>query len=333
MTFLDTLRSARDLSGSVVHEFLAQHDPGREQLHLFFEGHEDSIFFRHFVEQRLSSTVRVCIYRCDGKGKVFEVFAKVVERHPGIRSALFFVDKDIDDILGVAWPTDPRIFVTDVYSVENYLSDRIVLQRFYRNAVKLTGVNFVEDPIFEHYEAERQRFRRALIPVMAWAVVHRQANVRPNLNNVHLAEMCEVDGDCAIRTKRGQRVSHLNKVTGVTARSRFRQVVSVTRALRRIAPERIIRGKFEVWFVVEFWKHLTTQLEKVAREAKGKVVIRPALERSSLVAVLTPYADVPPSLERFLNAHLTAEAPPPPGAPPQTAINLVLGIARRLFGA
>ncbi len=333
MSFLDTLRSARDSSGSVLHEFLAQHNPAREQLHLFFEGHEDCIFFRHFVERRLSSKVRVCTYRCDGKGKVFEVFAKVVERHPGIRSALFFVDKDIDDIIGVGWPTDPRIFVTDVYSVENYLSDRNVLQRFYRNAVKLTGVNFVEDPIFQHYEAELQRFRRALLPVMAWAVVHRQANVRPNLNNIHLAAMCEVDENCSIRTKRGQRIPHLNKVTGVSARSRFRQVVPVTRALRRIAPERIIRGKFEVWFVVEFWKHLTAQLEKAAGEAKGKVVIRPVLERSNLVAVLTPYADVPPSLERFLNAHLTVETPRPPAAPRQTAIDVVVRILRRLFGA
>ena len=58
------------------------------------------------------------------------------------------------------------------------------------------------------------------------------------------------------------------------------------------------------WFLVKFWQRLTTQLVALAKEANGKVLIGPPLERATLVATLTPYTDIPRSLELFLEAHL-----------------------------
>ena len=114
-----------------------------------------------------------------------------------------------------------RIDVTDAYSIENYLSPRPVLQRFYANAVKLTGVTFDESTIFKHYDEQLSRFRRMLVPTMAWAAVYRQAGTRPNLNNIQLEKLCQVDGDCTINTLVGERIKHLNHVTEVPAALAF----------------------------------------------------------------------------------------------------------------
>jgi hypothetical protein len=331
VTFIDTLRAARNSHVSVLHEFLTQYSPSERRLYLFVEGHEDGIFFSHFVARYAGAGVRVLVYRCEGKSKVFEMFDKIIERMPNVKSTLFFVDKDIDDIVGTPWPTDPRVFVTDVYSIENYLSERAVVQKFYAAAVRLAGVKFDETTIFDHYQHELVRFRRGLIPLMAWATIHRQAGVRPNLNNIHLSEICQLDDDCSVKMLAGRRIAHLNKVTGVQPRARFRQLVHVTRSMRQMLPERIVRGKFESWFVVEFWKHLVGELEKLAREAAGKVVIRPTLERSNLVAVLTPYADVPASLHRFLSAHLTTETPSA-HTPRQSSVTAFFRAAMRWLG-
>lgn len=53
-----------------------------------------------------------------------------------------------------------------------------------------------------------------------------------------------------------------------------------------------------------FWKRLTKQLQTLAGEAGGKVQVLLSLERSNVVASLTPYARVPRSLELFLELHI-----------------------------
>jgi hypothetical protein len=302
VTFIDALRTARVSRVAVLHEFWTQYDPSQARVHLFFEGHDDAVFFRHFVDRYLQPRVRVFIYRCDGKSKVFEAFERIVQRFPGVKSTLFFVDKDLDDILGIPWPTDPRVFVTDVYSIENYLATRTVMQRFFRDAVRMTGVQFDEATIFEHFEAQRTRFNRLMIPLMAWILALRRAGERPNLNNINLGEVCGLTDDCRVHARVGNRVKHLTAACGATKRG-HRQIAMVARDLSRMSSDRIVRGKFAAWFLVEFWKRLAKHLEALAREAKGKVVIRPNLERSTLVATLAPYADIPRSLELFLEAH------------------------------
>src|SRR5690349_18681648 len=119
MSFIDTLRSARSSRVAVLHEFWTQYDPRQRRLHAFFEGHDDSIFFGRFLTWFEQQGLRVMPYRCEGKRRVYEAFDQITGRIPDIRNVLFFVDKDVDDILGIPWTTDPRIFVTDVYSIEN----------------------------------------------------------------------------------------------------------------------------------------------------------------------------------------------------------------------
>lgn len=315
MTFVDLLRSARASRVAVLHEFWTQYDGSPNRLHLFFEGHDDGVFFRHFANGYLKAGTRVYTYRCDGKGRVFEAFSQIVERVPGIKSALFFVDKDVDDILGVAWPTDPRVFVTDVYSIENYLTTRIVVQRFFKDAVKMNGVQFDDETIFDHFEAQRKRFNRLMMPLMGWVITLRRANERPNLNNINLGEVFTFNSDCHVHACVGKRMNHLTKAGGVSKRA-FRHVVPVARDLARMPPDRIVRGKYSAWFVVEFWKRLTAQLEELAKEANGKVSIKPTLEKATLVSTLTAYTDIPRSLQLFLEAHL---APPPTRSVPHRA--------------
>ena len=306
MAFADTLRDARRSRVAVLQEFWSQYNPHQDRLHMFFEGHEDGIYFRHFIKRYLGDNTRVYEYRCEGKKKVFDAFQAIVAKRPNIDSTLFFVDKDIDDIVGVPWPTDPRIFVTDVYSIENYLCTTSIVQAFYRNAVKLNHVMFDEETIWCHFDEQLSRFRRIALTIMAWIIAQRRAGLQPNLNNINLSMVCTIDDEGRIAAVRAARVHYLEQVTGVQARpGMFRQVAAIARDLSRMSAERIIRGKFESWFVVEFWRHVSAQLREVADECGGTATINPTLERSTVVAHLTPYADIPRSLELFFEAHLS----------------------------
>lgn len=302
MNFVDTLRSARQSRVSVLHEFWTQFNPSQPRVHAFFEGHDDVSFFVPLIEQRMPRGHRLYRYRCDSKARVFEAFTEITTQRPAVQSVLFFVDKDLDDILGLPWPTDPRIFVTDVYSVENYLVTQEVLLRFFRDSVRLAGVNFGEDAIARQFDAQLRVFHERLLTVMAWILISRRAGQRLNLNNVRLGKMWRfVDG--VLSTVPGSRIDELHKAAGLTHRTSFTRLREVRRELGRIPPKRVVRGKFEAWFLVEFWKHVVEHLQLLATEAGGKCQSKIDLRHGNIVPTLAQYVDAPQGLELFLHAH------------------------------
>ena len=80
--------------------------------------------------------------------------------------------------------------------------------------------------------------------------------------------------------------------------------------------KRVVRGKFEAWFFVEFWKALVRQLQDLAREAGGKVDIRVRIEHGTFVTGVKSYVEPPHSLHLFLRAHFPDSAEGPASASP-----------------
>lgn len=336
MTFIDDLRLARSGRTAVLHEFLTRYDPRRRSLHAFFEGHEDIAFYCGFIERRLRSGTRLVSYNCGGKRQVYELFEAVVTRYPDIREALFFVDKDVDDILGEPWPTDPRIFVTDVYSVENYLVSQVAFERLYRDSVKLRRVEFPSHKIADQFQRQLAVFHSLTIPLMAWIVVVRRSGRRPNLSDVNLGELFRFSADCSIHAKSAGRSRYMEHVTGTQGLAvQLRSLLQTARELRRMPAKRTVRGKFEAWFFVEFWKNLVGGLRALAKEVNGDVAVSVQLERSNIVQVLAGRVDAPVSLGRFLTLHLSAsEAPPVAQEVSRAQARMKRGILSilRLFG-
>jgi hypothetical protein len=294
----------------VLHEFWTQYDPRQSRVHAFFEGHDDVVFFSPHIEKRLPEGFRLFTYRCEGKPRVMDVFTEITKRAPDIRLTLFFVDKDLDDILGAPWPTDPRVFVTDVYSIENYLVSTQVLRRLLRDSIRLTGVSFNEDVIIAQFESQLRSFQERMLVLMAWILVIRRNGGRPNLSNLDLGAMWRISDDGQTCYVTGSRVHTLSRSTGVTLpRDSTRRLREALRELRRMPAKRIVRGKFEGWFFVEFWKRLIAQLRTLAAEEHGKVNIKIALTHTSLVTTLASYVDTPRPLDLFLQAHLAGSVP------------------------
>lgn len=305
MSFVDVLRTARSSRVAVLHEFWTQYDPGKRRLHAFFEGHEDCVFFRFFLREIEERGWRLYAYRCDGKSKVYEAFDDITRRMPNVRRVLFFVDKDLDDILGTPWVTDPRIYVTDVYSIENYLATASVLQSFLRDCVRSNSVRFDIDVIGKQFEAQLGRFHRRMLPIMAWILTVRRSGQRPNLSNVNMKDLLRVSEDCALTCANG-RVAALERATGVKLNSpSVSRVLGAAKELARLQPKRVMRGKFEIWFFLEFWKKVRAQLERLAKEMGGTIQFMVPLERGTLVATLCAHATVPRGLDLFLRSNLS----------------------------
>ena len=336
MSFVDELKKARTGRIPVLHEFLTNYNPGEQRLHAFVEGDDDLVFYRVVLSNQVRDRKSVYLYRCDGKARVYEMFAEVTRRFPDCRSTLFFVDKDVDDILGQPWPTDPRIFVTDVYSVENYIVSSEVLARIIEEFIEFRDVKFESEALMKQFDLELARFHKLVVPLMAWIVFVRRAGMRPNLANIQLRELFAFSSDCRVRIKPGERHDNLCQTTGIKApKGTLTRVREVAEELKRLPPKRYVRGKFELWFFVEFLKHLLTHLQNSAVGTGGRVRLRIPLEHSNIVALMSGRISAPPSLDLFLRVHLSPEekADQTPSVSKKSFWVSIGDIVLRFFGA
>lgn len=90
-----------------------------------FEGDDDKIIYRQWVH-RVREDLTYVSFPCRGKGPLLDLRASLQRDKTGLsQGVFFFVDRDFDDLRGQAEGDD--VFVTDRYSVENYLVDPSVI--------------------------------------------------------------------------------------------------------------------------------------------------------------------------------------------------------------
>ncbi len=304
MSFADLLKNARSTPVTALHKFLTNYDPQSDRTHAFVEGAPDVVFYRSFLERRVSSD-DLRMYNCEGKPNVYETFRKVVERFPSCRRVMFFVDKDIDDITGESLPADPRIYVTETYSVENYLVSKESVNRYLLDFVKIRRVTFDLTPIVNQFDDELKKFYNAVLPIIGWIVTVRRSGQRPMLTGIAINKMFSMSGSGVVRVKHSHVCNYMTKTTGVQFSPKSWRLVKRTCAeLKRQDPKRYVRGKFEAWFFVEYVKRVVGELDTLARQSGGSISVNAQLQESNCIQLLVGTLAIPPSLELFLNFHV-----------------------------
>jgi hypothetical protein len=331
MSFVDELRSSRTGKTSVLHEFLTNYAPTQPRVHAFVEGDDDVVFYKTVLEAKVDRKHRVYMYQCAGKANVFAAFGEIVKRFPACRTTMFFVDKDIDDILGRLWPTDPRIFVTDTYSIENYLVGRESLIILTNNFVQCRDVSFDTTLLLQQFDRELKRFHKLVTPLMALITYAKRSAMRPNVSNIQLRELFVLSVDCRPRVRSGDRLAYVCKAAGIVIPpAAVNRVIEIVQELERLPAKRYVRGKFEIWFFVEFFKSLTAQMEAAASEVGGKVKLRSPIEHGNITSALAARIQVPENLERFLQVNLPGD-PVLPQTPASGNIEALLSRLRNVI--
>jgi hypothetical protein len=302
MSFVDFLRSARQGPTPLLHEFKTNYDPQRRRVHGFVEGHEDLVFYRSAIEEIVGPKFRVYMYRCGNKKAVYETFRKLT-LDGTTTGALFFADKDLSDILGETWPIDENIFVTEVYSIENYFVSRATFERLCRDLIRLGDFTFEFEPVFAHFESELCAFHRLMLTVMAWIASARAAGLRPNLNNIKLGEVFSLSDDGSVKASKN-RLRYIARATGVDpAAVPFGEVRKLRRRFAQTDPKLCIRGHFEMWFMISFTLFFIQKLGTVAKEVGGSVSLRVQINQQNPVETLIGRVPTPDALTMFLTRH------------------------------
>jgi uncharacterized protein DUF4435 len=305
MSFVDLLRMARSSPAAAFHEFKLDYSPQLNRVYAFFEGHEDASFYVTFLQLYVNLR-HLKVYRCGNKRTVYQTFELVTKYYPSAPGILFFVDKDLSDFLGESWPVDPRIFITEVYSIENYIVCSEVLERYYREFIRLSGVTFDFGVVLKKFEEEMARFHVIMGLITAWIIAERRAGQKPNLGNIQLTHLVDLTDDMSvIPARKESRLVYLRRVTGVVVGvPTWRRVRVERKSLLHIHPKTYVRGKFEAWFLLEFIRKLERNLRELAAEVGGSVQVRTVLHADNFVEILAPRLSIPKRIREFLEIHL-----------------------------
>lgn len=124
---IQRMRMARDSPSLLKLELARRRSTETTLPFIVLEGDDDKIIYTQWFG-RLRPSLQYALFPCRGKGRVLELLDIIRRDATGLgRGVYFFVDRDFDGLKQRSPGTD--IYMTDSYSVENYLVSDEVLDR------------------------------------------------------------------------------------------------------------------------------------------------------------------------------------------------------------
>lgn len=105
-------------------KFLQNWRPNEKVIYAFFEGEEDARFYRRFIEKKASNKWEIEEINCESKHNVIEN-SKLLDFDRYDKNRIcFFIDKDLSFWINGNIDYGSNVYITDGYSIENYLIDK-----------------------------------------------------------------------------------------------------------------------------------------------------------------------------------------------------------------
>ena len=309
MLHTEDFRRERASPTSIHFQFRLKDAHAPNNVHVFFEGHDDLSFYMNFL-LTFSSDKEIYPYICSNKRNVYETHGKVTNGDcQGI--TLFFVDKDLSDVLNESWERAQNIYVTDYYSIENYLVSEEMLYRIWMELFRFKqGFLEFENSYRAKFREELERFYKLTLPIAAWAIYLRRLGKRPNVNNIHFSRFFVLKADLTLEKstemQQDNETHFLEHVCGESTPAEYQTGIdTIKEELLKLSPKFYLRGKLELCFFVRFVNALLEHLKHNLSLDEGSVSTKTPLTEENAVEILGPRLRIPQSLASFLQENLS----------------------------
>ena len=305
MSHLELLKNERKSVASVFFEFTqAYNRSGSNDIFVFFEGDDDTPFYMPEIRRRWDRKGRIYNFICNGKYTVIDVAKKVHKKINNKNRALFFIDKDLSDILKNKNPRSKNFFITDYYSIENYLITPKMFKIIWTDIFQLYDSDSRLDEYIKIFKNSYKDFVNLMKPIMGWITHHKKDGKDVSLRNVKLDKMLSFRADFKIEQKTNAFI-YLAKETkianGLPNQSELDKMINT---LEKFKPKYYIRGKFELWFFVKFVNYVLDVVKKkngVLKRAKAGMHITV----NSAIMCLSGKIPYPKTFTNFLKYNLS----------------------------
>lgn len=262
-----------------------------------YEGVTDKTIYYHWIE-RLRPNLEYEPFVCKNKNQLLQLFDSLQKDRSGMSSGVyFFADRDFDDLKGRI-ATD-AIFVTEKYSVENYLVGPEILSELLKIEFHCHGNPDVRIKITERFELTYEEFLKKTAAINFRIYIARTVGIK-QIGELprRIGELANVGLD-SISQGRGE----LLDMVSLEREPTEAEIAECTAGFSALEPQSRYRGKFAFLF---FAKWLLLLVEDRNSNKSGYFH---GLPQNELIAkgpfsfeILAAKTKPPMSFQRFLAA-------------------------------
>lgn len=305
MTMLQVHANALNSVSVVYHEFLLRYKVSTNIVYGIVEGKEDPMFYRGLIEQQLPEGWEVDLVHAGRKDDVLRAVNAFDWARFSPNRICFFVDRDLSDFISGSAIFGENIYVTDNYSIENDIVNLGVLKRLLSEVLNIGDLKPAESEIIEQrFSSALAFFQESMVPIMAQILLWRRDGKQPCLNNIKPKDFFVfVDGNINLKSEFELVISRLQHaaVSVDLQPSPLTELSSAEAEFRQCqGAERCVRGKYMLWFLVEFALAVHRSISLIITRFKNSPKMRISIGQGNAMVVLAPRARCPASLQRFL---------------------------------
>lgn len=310
MSRVQFLRSKRTVIQAVFHRFILKYRDCSKDIYLFFEGNDDSSFYLPEIRKRSSLFETAHTFKCDGKGTLLAVYGKVINRIDNKHRCLFFIDKDLDNYLGIRNPRHKNIFVTEYYSIENYICSKESLNILWTDLLHFPESDPRLQIMLDNFKSSYLSYAKAIRPVMAWILNHR-ANYpidrnKLNLNNITINNVFDVDEITFKVRRKSEAYQYIVNATNMQANPiSISKIKEKAKLFDLVAPKDWGRGKFEAGWFAAFIKKTISRFEQIRTANEPKLKLQLPITAQNILDVFAGRISCPRPLVVFLDFNLS----------------------------
>ncbi|MFH4832271.1 DUF4435 domain-containing protein [Vibrio diabolicus] len=303
MNFLDLLNEELSNDNIEHHLFLIGYNPRNKVIHCFFEGKTDESFYGTLVRNMMPDTYKLKTYICGKKDSVIYHYNEIGHKTNNVQPLLFFIDKDIDDIIPIEVPKDENIHETIYYAIENYMVNGAAICQIWAEMFRQSSGTKISEKINNLFDNAHSEYNKIALRLMSWVLYHRRkGGVRLNLDCIQTNELFSINRNLELSPAFTdlELYSHLDSKTKVvTLPSDIEGINQCYDELSAYEIKTVSRGHNEMDFFIEFFK----KLKEVSSEAKVKPQFD--ISSSNAIDVLGPRTKPCKLLLSFLTAHFS----------------------------
>jgi hypothetical protein len=296
--YVKKLREARNRPAVLKTKLASVRSSNPRCLVLAFEGDTDKSAYVQWI-RRLRSDLRYEPFPCGGKKQVLE-FREMLRRDLGglASRVYYFIDRDFDDHREYA-PDPATTFMTDQYSVENYMVTRDVLEELLKDEFHCHAEPDIRADILDQFQRCLTEFLQSTAEINFRLFVARRMKFElqrhlPNRIN-HIAQI-ELEGTTPINVDPEQIVvfqEELSQDERSALRAEFDE----------LDPSRRYRGKFNFLFFSRWLELLASDRRAETSKCFSRVGQPRSVNTGALnLGMFASKSSVPEGLAEFVTA-------------------------------
>ncbi|MGI8453833.1 DUF4435 domain-containing protein [Pectobacterium carotovorum] len=304
MNLVEKLRQARGNPQVSLHLFLNQIKVGEKTIHVFYEGRTDNSFYGTMIRNCIGDRdIKLKTKICDKKKNVYYIRDKLCKRSYKDNYLVFFVDKDVDDLIPVNYDMHDNVHVTEYYSIENYFVDKEMYETICSELFKIERGSEYIDILIGCFEKLEVAFFKEMQLIMGWVIACRRSGGKPLLSEINISDLFSINDElelCKNYAGRDSLIHYLMDKTDIKESIDNSVLDNVMNEINDLDHRVFVRGKYHLWLMIS----AINKSVDIIRKSERKIKMHVNINDSTAFDLIGPRVKTPTSISSFLERNV-----------------------------